>query len=459
MKKKEASQFSTRLRLPSVQPRLLSPSPFSDSETIILSSTMQRAGSLVSLIGLLLFFALIFFVPAATAQTDDERISQLRQEIERLEQQAEQYRQNIAKEHANAESLNKEISILQNQINSLKTQINITIKKINSTGIEIQNTTDEIYTTQGRIEYQKSAIGELLLELYRQDRESLLVAMMKNANISDFLNRVQQATSVSESLLSLVNDLRSTKNAYENHKSNLENKKRELENLNRQQSSQKLALGGTQKEKDGLLKVTKGQEAEYQRLLEEVERKQSLFFTEMKEIETKIIQGGLYILRVEAHNLPKKGTDLFKWPEEDYRITQGYGCTRYARCNSRRGPYGGAPHNGIDMASGYGSPVKAIGDGEVVANGKNDGWGNWVAIKHPPYDLVSVYGHLSAFEFVRVGSQVKAGDIIGYEGSTGFSTGSHVHLSIYKEFFTYINEKNGQLYFNYNNTVNPNDYL
>lgn len=404
---------------------------------------------------------LIFWLLAgfAVAQTDDERIAQLREDIKRLERQADEYRQNIANEHSKANSLNKEISIIQNQINNIKTQINITVKKIDSTSLEIDNVTGDIYSTQNRIEYQKSAMGELLLELFRQDGESLLVAVMKNKNISDFLNHIQQTVNVGESLLALVSDLRETKNAYENHKDTLEGKKKELENLNHQQVVQKLSLNGTQKEKDDLLKTTKGQEAEYQRLLKEVETKQSLFFTELKEIETKIIQGGLYILRVEAKNLPPKGTNLFQWPEDNYRITQGYGCTSYARCGSSRGPYGGAIHSGIDMSSGFGSPIKVIGDGEVIANGTNDGWGNWVAVKHPPYDLVSVYGHMSAFEFVRVGTQIKAGDIIGYEGSTGFSTGSHVHLSVYKEFFTYIKEKNGQLYFNYENTVNPKDYL
>ncbi len=393
------------------------------------------------------------------AQTEDERITELQKEIERLEQQANVYRQNIAGEHSKADSLNKEISILQNQINNLKTQINITTKKIGSASLEINNVSNEIFTTQGKIDHQKSGIGELLLEIYKQDKESLLVAVMKNANISDFLNRIQQTANVGESLLTLVNDLRETKNSYENHKSILEDKKNELENLNRRQVVQKSSLDGTQQEKDNLLKITKGKEAEYQKLLEEVEIKQSLFFTEMKELETKIIQGGLYILHVEAKNVPKKGTRIFQWPEDDYRITQGYGCTTYARCGRRRAPYGGAIHNGLDMTSGYGSPIKAIGDGEVIANGTNNGWGNWVAVKHSPYDLVSVYGHMSAFEFVRVGTQVKTGDIIGYEGSTGFSTGSHVHLSVYKEFFTFINDKNGQLYFNYNNTINPRDYL
>jgi len=405
----------------------------------------------------LLFIFYFLFSAAAIAQTDDERIAELRAEIERLEQQAEQYRQDIANEHSKADSLGKEISILQNQINSIKTQINITVRKINSTSLEINNVTDEIYSAQSRIEYQKSAIGELLLDLYRQDDEGLLVAVMKNENVSDFLSRIQQTTNVGESLLALINDLRNTKSVYENHRSNLENKKQELENLNYQQITQKSSLDGTQWEKDRLLEITKGQEAEYQKMLQEVERQQSLFFTEMKELETKVIVGGLYVLHVKAENLPKKGTKLFQWPESGYRITQNYGWTTFAR----RGAYGGAIHNGIDMASGFGSPVRVIGDGEIIANGKNDGWGNWVAIQHPPYNLVSLYAHMSAFEFLRVGTQVKAGQIIGYEGSTGFSTGSHLHLSIYKEFFTYINEKkNGQLYFNYaDGSINPRDYL
>ena len=407
----------------------------------------------------ILFLVCWLLAGFAVAQTDDERIAILREDIERLERQADEYRRNIAGEHSKADSLNKEISILQNQINNLKAQTNITVKKIDSTSLEIDNVTGEIYSTQNRIEYQKSAMGELLLELYRQDRESFLVAIMKNTNISDFLNIIQQTANVGEGLLTLVSDLRENKNAYEDHKDTLEGKKKELENLNHQQVVQKLSLNGTQKEKDTLLKRTKGQEAEYQRLLKDVEIKQSFFFTELKEIETKIIQGGLYILHIEAKNLPSKGTKLFRWPEDNYRVTQGYGCTSYARCGSSRGPYGGAIHSGIDMSSGFGSSIKAIGDGEVIANGTNDGWGNWVAVKHPPYDLVSIYGHMSAFEFVRVGTQIKAGDIIGYEGSTGFSTGSHVHLSIYKEFFTYIKEKNGQLYFNYENTINPKDYL
>ena len=393
------------------------------------------------------------------AQTEDERMAELRAEIERLEQQAEQFRGSIAQEQAEAKTLQSEIAKLNSQIKYLGNQISLTGSKITKTSIEIGGVETHISTTQEKINSQKNAISQTILFLNRQETEGLLTLLLKNNNISDFLRQEHYANSLNTNLLALIDDFRDTKSELEGQKSNLEAKKGDLETLKKQQSSQKISVGGTKSEKDGLLKETKGQEAAYQKMLEEIEMKQSLFFTELKEIETKIIQGGLYILRIQAENLPKKGTDLFRWPEDNYHITQVYGCTTYARCRRASGPYGGKIHNGIDIKVGYGTPIKAIGDGEIVANGKNDGWGNWIAIKHPPYNLVSIYAHMSAFEFLRVGTQVKAGEIIGYEGSTGFSTGSHVHLSIYKEFFTYINEKNGQLYFNYDNTVDPRDYL
>ena len=412
------------------------------------------------IVSLLLTTSYLLLANVSDAQTDSERIAELHKQIEALEKEADLYRGNIASEQAKAKSLQGEISILNNQISKIQAQINITSKNIDKTRIEILGLDSEIVDTQKRIEYKKDTIGRLLSEVYRQDNENLLLVLLKNLNISNFFIKTQALASVNTSLLGLIDELRGEKDILETQKSGSEVKKQELEDFNYKQKLQNNSLTQTKTGKNQLLTQTKGQEAQYQAMLAEVERRKSLFFTELKEIETKVIQGGLYLLHVKAENIPPKKTKLFQWPEDDYRITQGYGCTAYARCNRSRGPYGGAPHNGLDMASGYASPIKSIGDGEIIANGKNDGWGNWVAIKHPPYNLVSLYGHMSAFEFLQVGTQVRAGQIIGYEGATGNATGSHVHLSLYKEFFTYVKEKNGQLYFNYfDGSINPLDYL
>ena len=408
----------------------------------------------ISLFIFIALFTTFFSCNFASAQTDDERIEQLRKQIEELEKEAEQYRGNIATEKAKAQSLNREISLLQNQIGQIQTKISITNTQIDKTKIEIGGTEATIEEKEHMIEKQKSSVTQLLISIQRKDNESLLASLMKNENISDFLRQAEYTADINNSLLSLIEDLKSSKLELEDHKESLEGKKSELETLNQQNRVQQLSLAEVKGGKDKLLKDTKGQEAQYQKMLKDVEQKKSLFFTELRELETRIIQGGLYLVHVVADPVPAKGK-IFQWPEESYKITQGYGMTSYARS----GAYGGAGHNGVDMSSGYGSEVKAIGDGEIVANGSNSGWGNWVAIKHTN-NMVSVYGHMSSLSFLRVGTQVKAGDVIGFEGSTGNSTGSHLHLSLYKEFFTYVNEKNGQLYFNYfDGSVNPSNYL
>ncbi len=399
---------------------------------------------------------------AVFAQTDEEKMADLKAQIQALEQQAMQLKGTISQKQAQADTLKNQIVNLKSQIVSLQTQISLTGKKIDKTKIELNDTQNNIFNTQEKINKQKNTIGRLLLFMDRMDKESLLSIILKNKDLSDYFRQTQSAMTVNVNLMSLVDDLQKTENQLNQNKDNLEDKKKDLESLKQQQNIQKISLDQATKDKNQLLKDTKGQEAAYQKMLAEVERQESVFFSQLRELETHVIQGGLYIVHVTASgNLPKKQKGLFKWPEEDYRITQGYGCTKYARCGRKSGPYNGAPHNGIDMAAGYGSPIKAIAEGEIIANGKNDGWGNWVAIKHSnQYNLVSIYSHMSTLSFLQVGTQVYSGQVIGYEGNTGNVTGSHLHLSVYKDFFTYINDKKDQLYFNYfEGSVNPLDYL
>ncbi len=393
----------------------------------------------------------------AVAQTSQERIDELRRQIEDLEHQASQYRDNIASERTKGNSLKQEISVLKNQINGLEAQITLTGKKIDTTKIEIGDLEDKIFAAQEDIREQKQSIGRIILFFHRQDRENLLVSLLKNKNLSDFFRQGQYAGTINAQLVSLVGQLQAAEDSLRGNKQDLEGKKHQLEAYHQEQVAKKESLDDAKQAKNLLLTQTKGQEAAYQRMLNSVERQEAAFFSELRTLESNVIAGGLYIVHVQATGLPPRGTKLFQLPMENARMTQGYGMTTYAR----RGGYGGAPHNGVDYAVGYGTPIKAIGDGIIIANGSNDGWGNWVAIQHPDhYNLVSLYGHMSALSPLLAGTKIRAGDVIGYEGNTGHVTGSHLHLSLYKDFFTYVNDKKGQLYFNYfEGSLNPFDYL
>lgn len=96
----------------------------------------------------------------------------------------------------------------------------------------------------------------------------------------------------------------------------------------------------------------------------------------------------------------------------------------------RSDPFTNEPafHQGLDISTEKGQPVYATADGDVEVASYSGDYGNLIQIKHG-FGLTTRYGHLSAFA-VKVGEQVKRGDIIGYVGSTGRSTGAHVHYEI-----------------------------
>jgi murein DD-endopeptidase MepM/ murein hydrolase activator NlpD len=105
-------------------------------------------------------------------------------------------------------------------------------------------------------------------------------------------------------------------------------------------------------------------------------------------------------------------------------VSSGFG----NRIHPVRGGY--QRHTGVDLKASYGTPVFAIFDGVVARASPYYGYGNCIDIKHP-FGYSSRYGHLSRYA-VRYGSKVKRGQLIGYTGSTGISTGAHLHLELAK---------------------------
>jgi len=109
------------------------------------------------------------------------------------------------------------------------------------------------------------------------------------------------------------------------------------------------------------------------------------------------------------------------WPLEG-RVTSSFG--------ERQDPINGegAFHAGIDIAAAYGSPVRAAADGDILMAGFGTGYGREVTINHG-HDVSTVYGHLSAMTVVT-GDHVTRGQVIGYVGQSGRSTGPHLHYEV-----------------------------
>ena len=102
------------------------------------------------------------------------------------------------------------------------------------------------------------------------------------------------------------------------------------------------------------------------------------------------------------------------------------------------------PHYGIDYAAPTGTPVESVGDGIVKFKGWNGGFGNYVEISHPN-NFVTCYGHLKDYgKGIVVGAKVRQGQVIGYVGSTGISTGPHLDFRMRQgdKYLDFLNNKN-----------------
>jgi murein DD-endopeptidase MepM/ murein hydrolase activator NlpD len=118
----------------------------------------------------------------------------------------------------------------------------------------------------------------------------------------------------------------------------------------------------------------------------------------------------------------------FTWPELSTTISQPFGCTTFLLEPSNLSCTTKHWHTGVDVVGPPGAPVFAAASGIVRTFPGGVGYGNFAIIIHSDH-YATLYGHLQAFT-VQDGDAVKKGDVIGLEGSTGFSTGPHLHFEI-----------------------------
>lgn len=137
-----------------------------------------------------------------------------------------------------------------------------------------------------------------------------------------------------------------------------------------------------------------------------------------KEIKSEIVETTFIPLAEEGSSVPV----MVPLPSSKTRITSPYGMRTHPTLNRRK------MHNGIDFGSGMNAPVYAAADGKVTLAQFSRSFGNWIILEHSN-GYVSIYAHLNSFN-TRAGDRVRKGEVIGFTGNTGRSTGPHLHYEI-----------------------------
>ncbi|HEX2526422.1 MAG TPA: peptidoglycan DD-metalloendopeptidase family protein [Geminicoccus sp.] len=126
----------------------------------------------------------------------------------------------------------------------------------------------------------------------------------------------------------------------------------------------------------------------------------------------------------DGHSIRKS---LLRTPIDGARLSSRFGMRRHPVLGYSR------MHKGVDFAASTGTPIYAAGDGVIEIRSRHQGYGNYVRIKHSG-GYATAYGHMHRFaKQLKVGSKVKQGEVVGYVGSTGLSTGPHLHYEILQD--------------------------
>lgn len=368
----------------------------------------------------------------ADAQTEVDRlkgeIGNRSNRLLEIEKEIANYQNELKKVGSEKKTLQGAIGQLELERKKISADLSYTENKIGFTDLEISKINLDIDTTQYDIEKNRDAIGEIINRLAEKDRETLLEVMLRHENLSEFWGAVSTLENLRGAMGNEVKKLASLNELLVEKRDEQQGKRDRLLDLKDEFSDQKQVLENNKSEKDRLLKQTKNKEANYQSILAEKKKARETIMKELRDFESQL----QFIL--DPNTVPPPGTKVFDWPLASIIITQYFGGTEFAKRNP--GIYAGrAYHPGVDFGVPRGTKIFAPLGGTVRATGNTDAfpgcysWGKWTLIDHPN-GLATLYAHQDTIS-VSPGQQVASGDVIGYSGNTGYSTGPHLHFTVY----------------------------
>ena len=361
--------------------------------------------------------------------------------LEELEEEIEQYENELVEVGQEKQTLSNTIKTLDVSQKKLSTEIKVTENEIKLTDQEVRELELEIREKELLITRDEEAMASSLRNLNELDQDTFIETLLKNDNLSDFWDEMEKIQSFQFAINSNLKTLTELKAGLERTRDKTHGKMHKLGELKDELSGEHSALKANIREKDVLLDQTKNKEANYQSLLQEKRAARDQFLRELKEFESQLE----FILNPAT--IPAIGSGVLAWPftteymlncpsyisalGNEQCITQYFGNTAFAS----GGAYNGKGHNGIDFRAPPGTKVTSALAGTVTGTGNTDAasgcysYGKWVLVKHNN-GLSTLYAHLSSIS-VNPGQAVATGGLIGYSGNTGYSTGPHLHFSVY----------------------------
>lgn len=375
---------------------------------------------------LVIFLLFTTFLSCESISYAAKSLGELQKEMDERGKEIKEKEAQIKEKQAEKDdAVNKRIE-LDVQITALETDIDSVESIIKEKETEIQEKTAQIEELQKIIEENQDTLKQRIRVTYEYGNISYLEVLLDADGFGDLLTRMSILKDIVNHDRNVINTFISAKTDIENAKQTIETERNEQvaakDILKDKQSSLKTLQAEKQKTIDelnsdiaALEKEEKAAEAEYQSIMEEVRKAQQAMSPKKSDNSSNN----------SSSSAPKLGTGQFVWPSAaSTRVTSSFGKRNKPNANAT------SNHRGIDIGAPNGTDVLAADSGTVIVSGSGRSYGNYVVIDHGN-GYTTLYAHNSRL-CVSAGQKVSKGQVIAKVGSTGNSTGPHIHFEISK---------------------------
>jgi len=388
---------------------------------------MTQKKTTVIILAMIVTFSLSSIVYAQSIDELKQNIDNRSESIKQLDDEIKTYEKQIETASSQAQTLQSAIKVLDINQQKIGAEVKKTETSIQKTNLTIEQLSGGITDTEKKISSNMEAITKIINDIHQSDEESLIESFLSNKSLSDVFDEYQSVSEFQQKVREQSKELAAYEKDLSDKKSASEKEKKNLVSLKSELNDQNQILAINKKDKSNLLSATKNKESEYQKQMASIKARRDQLEKELEDYQSQLQ------FKLNPSSLPAAGSSPLAWPLDSIRVTQLFGDTDFSRTHP--GAYNGNGHNGVDFAASVGTPVKAAGSGEVVNVGNTDtvcpgaSYGKWILIEHGN-GLTSLYAHLSLIK-VSTGQTVGVGQIIGYSGNSGYTTGPHLHLGLF----------------------------
>lgn len=354
---------------------------------------------------LVLFLVLGFFtvhLSASTLNNLKDKKQDIKEDIKENQQELKDKEKSLGNLNANLDKINADLEETGMIISGYDRQLEEKQKAIDETQLKLDKAIED------HKKYKDQAI-ERIKVMYEYGDDGYIDVLIESKNLADFFTRLEYMNQIVKYDDQMFERLANIQNEIETAKATLVTEKAKIEHLKAEADIHRNTLEELEAKQNALIKTVENDKELLKQKLNELQQAEA-------ELDRQIMQ------QMNTSGLKYSGGEM-NWPVPgNYRISSYFG--------SRIHPIYGYTenHNGLDIPAPYGTSIQAASDGVVISSRWSNSYGNVIVVDHGS-GYATLYAHCSS-RLVNAGDTVTKGQVIAKIGSTGWSTGNHLHFGV-----------------------------